>query len=474
MADFTMPSLGADMKAATLVKWLVSPGDPVRRGDVVAEVETEKGLIDIECFESGVVERLTAEPGTKVPVGAVMAVIGIGAPDAAAGRPPAEPPASTSAPAKADSPPPAMPSAAATPPAPAKPPVPATPVARKAAERLGVDLASISGTGPGGRIDRADVERAAEAMRTIAEAPEPRTADAATPLETPRRQRASPRARARAAALGVDLATVTGTGPEGAIEGPDVERAAAAAPAAPEGAEAPPAGAPAIAQVAPAGAPGPMRRAIAAAMAKSKREIPHYYLETRIDMRRALAWLQAENQRRSIEERLLPAVLLLKGVARALDDVPALNGFWIDDAFRPGRGVHLGFAIALKGGGLVAPAIHDVNELTPSELMAHLRDLIPRARAGRLRSSEMTDATLTVTSLGDLGVDSVFGVIYPPQVALVGFGRVAEQPWAENGMVGARPVVSASLAADHRATDGLVGGRFLDALARHLQEPDQL
>jgi len=216
-----------------------------------------------------------------------------------------------------------------------------------------------------------------------------------------------------------------------------------------------------------------MRRAIAAAMARSKREIPHYYLETRIDMRRALAWLHAANQQRSIEERLLPAVVLLKGVARALVDVPALNGFWVDGGFRPGRGIHLGFALALKGGGLVAPAIHDVNELTADELMAHLRELIPRARAGRLRSSEMTDATLTVTSLGDLGVDRVFGVIYPPQVALVGFGRIAEQPWAEHGMVGARPVVSASLSADHRATDGLVGGRFLEALTRHLQEPEE-
>ena len=136
--------------------------------------------------------------------------------------------------------------------------------------------------------------------------------------------------------------------------------------------------------------------------------------------------------------------------------------------------VNLGFAIALKGGGLVAPAIPDVDAKTPSELMAALRELIPRARAGRLRSSELTDATLTVTSLGDLGVESVLGVIYPPQVALVGFGRVAEQPWAEHGMVGARPVVTASLAADHRATDGHLGAQFLDAVARHLQAPGQL
>ena len=126
----------------------------------------------------------------------------------------------------------------------------------------------------------------------------------------------------------------------------------------------------------------------------------------------------------------------------------------------------------MKGGGLVAPAVHDVDRKSCDDLMADLRDLIPRARAGRLRSSEMTDATLTVTSLGDLGVEAVFGVIYPPQVALVGFGKIMEQPWAKDGMLGVHPVMHASLAADHRATDGHVGAQFLDALNRHLQSPE--
>ena len=439
-----MPSLGADMQAATLVKWLVAPGDRVQRGDIVAEVETEKGLIDIECFESGVIDRLVVEPGSKVPVGDVMAVIG----GAAAA------PAPVTQAKRASSPTALMPHV--------------TPVARKVAETLGVDLGAVIGTGPGGRIDRADVEQAAEASGPRPEARRP-------PQAAPHRRRVSPLARARAAALGVDLAGVTGTGPGGAIEAADIERAATtpqSARTAPAVASAPAAP---VAVAAPA-APDPtsMRRAIAAAMAKSKREIPHYYLQARIDMSAALRWLQAENQHRPLDQRLLPAVLLLKGVARALGDVPALNGFWIDGGFQAGRGIHLGFAIALKGGGLVAPAIHDVDQRTLSELMAHLGDLIPRARSGRLRSSEMTDATLTVTSLGDLGADTVLGIIYPPQVALVGFGRISEQPWAEGGMLGARPVVSASLAADHRATDGGVGGRFLDALARHLQTPDRL
>ncbi|MGE0360960.1 MAG: dihydrolipoamide acetyltransferase family protein [Vicinamibacterales bacterium] len=376
MPDFVMPSLGADMQAATLVKWHVVPGQRVRRGDVVAEVETEKGVIDVECFQPGVVATLDVAPGTKVPVGARLATIDAdGEPEAPRPAPPQPVPAATA----------------------------------------------------------------------------------------PRPRRVSPLARARAAALGVDLDRVHGSGPGGAIQAEDVDRAAAA-PAAP------PAGPPAAA--ADERPLAPMRRAIAAAMAKSKREIPHYYLQTRIDMSAALAWLQAENARRPIAERLLPVVVLLKATARALGEVPALNGYWIDDRHVVADRVNLGFAVALKGGGLVAPAIPDVDRKSCDEVMAALRDLIPRARAGRLRSSELTDATITVTSLGDLGVESVLGVIYPPQVALVGLGRVVEQPWAEHGMVGARPVVTASLAADHRATDGHLGARFLDALARALQHPE--
>jgi len=384
MGDFVMPSLGADMEAGTLVKWCVAEGDTVTRGDIVAEVDTDKGVIEIECFEAGVVAKLVAQPGEKLPVGMVMAVIrGAGEPAATAG-------------------PKATPEAKAT----LEPTVMSEPTAT----------------------------------------PEPVATGA---------RRVSPRARHRAEALGVDLATVQGTGPGGAIEVADVERAATPARTLPR-----------------PSTPAPMRRAVAAAMAKSKREIPHYYLETCIDMTRTMEWLRAENERRSVERRLLPAVILLKAVARALAEVPDLNGYWSDEAFHPGAGIHIGMAIAMKGGGLVAPAIHDVDRRSYDELMADLHDLIPRARAGRLRSSEMTDPTITVTSLGDLGVDRVLGVIYPPQVALVGFGRIAEQPWAEGGVVDARPVVSASLAADHRASDGLIGARFLDALARHLRAPE--
>ncbi|MBM3226716.1 MAG: 2-oxo acid dehydrogenase subunit E2, partial [Candidatus Tectomicrobia bacterium] len=213
-----------------------------------------------------------------------------------------------------------------------------------------------------------------------------------------------------------------------------------------------------------------MRRAIAAAMSRANREIPHYYLQTRIDMSRALHWLEVENQRRAIKDRLLPAVLIIKAVARALGEVPALNGYWIEDTLQLQEAVHLGFAIALRQGGLVAPAMHHADLKSLDELMQALRDLITRVRAGRLRSSEMTDATVTLTHLGDLGVETVYGVIYPPQVALIGCGKILEQPWAEHGMLGVRPVLTATLAADHRATDGHQGARFLEALNHFLQE----
>lgn len=297
-----------------------------------------------------------------------------------------------------------------------------------------------------------------------------------TPPPTPQpagRIHASPLARKLAEELGVNLAKVQGTGPDGIIERHDVERAAAKppVPAAPAGQPEAPAASPAPAA---AEAPSGMRRAIAAAMARSNREIPHYYLSTQIDMSTAIGWLEQTNRERSIEKRLLPAALLLKGVARALVEVPELNGYWVDDQLKPSADIHLGVAVSLRTGGLMVPTIHSANQRSLDELMADLRDIITRTRAGRLRSSDITDSTITITNLGDLGVETVFGVIYPPQVALVGFGKIVERPWAAHGMLGVRPVLTATLAADHRATDGRRGAQFLDILSSVLQKPETL
>ena len=191
-------------------------------------------------------------------------------------------------------------------------------------------------------------------------------------------------------------------------------------------------------------------------------------------MSRTLNWLESENRKRSIQDRLLPAVPLFKAVALALQDVPELNGYWIEDRHQPQEAINIGFAISLRQGGLIAPAILGADLLSIDALMAALRDLITRTRAGRLRGVEMTAATITLTNLGDLGVETVLGVIYPPQIALVGIGKTMPQPWAENGLIGVRPVVTVTLAADHRATDGRQGAQFLDALNQRLQEPNKL
>ena len=501
-----MPVLGADMDEGTLVEWLVKPGDQISKGDIIAVVDTAKSAIEVESFHTGTIAELITPAGETVPVGTVLATIteagaevgGTGAAEpggraagvAEAGQPgaaeagvpvaagapaamavptagAAHPVAAAEAPKSKRAPGKRAPGRArpARKPAPPGPGAPArsTPLVRHEAAQLGVDLATVYGSGPGGTITRADVEHAAAS----------------------RRRRVTPLARRLAAELGVDLGTVTGTGPGGAVRAADVRLAATAGgPAARQPAAQPP-----TAAAAPAGKAVParkterpgkaeraqsMRQAIARLMARSKREIPHYYVSNTVDMGAALAWLRERNRSLEVSQRLVPAALLLRATALAARQVPELNGYWTEDNFVPGTAVHLGVAISLRGGGLITPAIHHADELAPGELMAKLRDLVSRARAGRLRSSELTDATITVTNLGDQGVESVTGVIYPPQVALVGFGKIIERPWATGGLLGVRPVVVTTLAADHRATDGYTGGRFLTAVAQLLQRPEEL
>lgn len=379
MSEFRLPSLGADMDQGKLLEWKVQPGDAVKRGQVVAVVDTSKAAVDVEIWQDGVVEQLLVQPGETVPVGTVLATV----------RVPGE---STVAPA-------------------AQPP----------------------------------------AVSTAAAGP------AATPVAAPpSRAPVSPAARKRAQELGVQVDALHGTGAQGAVTLADVEAVAA------QGA------------VSPADRQQAMRRAIAAAMSRSKREIPHFYLSESIPMVRALDWLQQRNAALSVTGRILPAVLQLKAVALALQRVPQLNGFYRNERFEPSAAVHAGVAIALRSGGLVAPALHDVGGKPLATLMHELSDLVQRARAGSLRSSEMSDPTITITNLGDQGVESVFGVIYPPQVALVGFGTVAPRPWVEAGELRAVPLLTASLAADHRVTDGHQGALFLAELRELLQAPEKL
>lgn len=442
MGLFTMPRLGADMERGTLLEWRVAPGDAVRKGDIVALIDTEKSTVDIEVFESGTVAELLVEPGTEVEVGTPLARI------SADGHAPAPAPAEPAAPPTATAAPP--PTATAAPPSPAVPPSTSvspltSPLVRHRAEELHIDTSHLAGTGPGHRITRDDVEHAAVSLAPPSDAG------------------ASPRARRRAEELGVDLADIRGSGPGGAVRDRDlpvVDRPVPSVPRAPTGG--------------PLDRSASMRSAIARQMSVANREIPHYHLTTTIDLHGTLSWLAARNAGRAASERVLPAALFVAATARAMVEEPALNGSWIDDGFVAADGVHAAMAVSLRGGGLIAPVIHDADRLGIDAVMAALRDVVSRARHGGLRGSDLSGAGFTITDLGEHGADSVFGVIHPPQVALLGFGGIVDRPWAVDGLVGVRPTVTVTLSADHRATDGHVGSRYLAALRRILDHPELL
>ena len=385
MAEFVMPTLGADMTVGTLLTWMKKPGDEVKRGDIIAEVDTDKGVIEVEVFTSGVIEKLLIEPGAEVPVGTVLAIISEEGEGRAARTKVSAPPS----PAEISKPPTMIPAPQLR--------LHVSPAAKKLATELGVDLSQVTGTGSGGRIQRVDVERAA--------LPKPEHG-VARDASSERQER--------------------------------------------------------------------MRRTIAAAMARSKREIPHYYLSTTIDMGNAMAWLAAENLRRPVADRLLYGVLLIKAVALALPEVPELNSVWKDGKLNQCREINIGVAISLRQGGLVAPALLRTDQQNVDDLMKNFRDLVKRARAGSLRSSELSEPTITITSLGERGAESVFGIIYPPQVAIIGFGRPMELPRKVEGQIDLRPAIKATLSADHRVSDGHRGSLFLSAVDRLLQKPGQL
>jgi pyruvate dehydrogenase E2 component (dihydrolipoamide acetyltransferase) len=332
---------------------------------------------------------------------------------------------------------------------------------------VGAVLAHLAAAGAQAPVQETPPPAAAAASRVAVPTPAP--APPPPPARLPRAApaagargpgavRSSPWARRLAQDRGVDLEAVTGTGPGRAVVARDL----------------PGRDLPSTAPVEEVDREAGMRQAIARAMATSKREIPHYYLGHHVDLEDSLQWLEARNADRPPTARVLPAVLVLRATALACRQFPDLNAFWTEGAHRPAPAVHLGVAIALRGGGLVAPAIHDADQRSLEDLMAALTDLVSRARAGRLRGSEVSDPTITVTNLGDRGVESVYGIIYPPQVALVGAGRITPRPWPVDGSVAVRRVVHLTLAADHRASDGHRGALFLDAIARRLQEPETL
>ncbi len=447
-----MPALGADMTEGMVTEWLARPGERVTRGDVIAVVDTDKSTIEVECFTTGVLTRILIPEGTRVPVGTPLALITEPAPaDAGAPAPPSETP----------TPPPA-------PVPPQEPPVPHppsgdgqrryySPLVRRLAEQYGVDLSALGADGS--PVTAQDVERAAGVGEFTSE------------REGLPRPRITPYARRLAAELGVPPEAVAPAGPGLPVRATDVRRSVGARlrrpPPSPPGRPRPPGARPAPPRRDP-------RRAVAELMTHSWHQIPHYHLATTVDLAGALDWLHRRNRELPVSRRMLPAALLLKAAARAAREVPELNGHWIEDRFSPAPRVDLGVIVSLRGGGLLAPVIRDADRLPLDQLMEALRGVVERARRGRLRGSESAGASITVTNLGDNGVETVLGIIHPPQVALVGFGTIGERALAADGQVFAHPAVTASLAADHRASDGAIGARYLTRLAELLQHPEQL
>lgn len=418
-----MPSLGADMEAGTLVEQVIAPGAAVRRGDIIAVVETQKGAIEIEVFEDGYLDKWLVSLGTKVPVGIPIATIRAGAapqePDVPDGP---DVPNEPETPEQPDVPQPKDPS---TPPTPPEAPQPIDPGQSPPPSEM--------------------PEPAPDAFPSPA--PElPDEVSAAT------RQRVTPAARRKAAQAGIDL---TALGTKQIISLKDLTEGPPSAPT-------------------DTTQPSAMRQAIAAAMSRSNREIPHYYLSDTIDLTAAEDFVAAVNSDLPPDQRLLIGALYVRAVARAAQDFPEFNGFFTDNRFLPSQAVHVGMAINLRNGGLVAPALHDAADGDLGGLMSRLRDLVARVRQGRFKARELSDSTITLTSLGDRGVRQITGVIFPPQVAIIGIGTPDWQPVIQAKKTIARRTAAITLAADHRVSDGHKGARFLRAIITNLQTPETL
>jgi pyruvate dehydrogenase E2 component (dihydrolipoamide acetyltransferase) len=443
--EIVMPQMGADMLEGTVVRWLKQPGDEVARGDIIAEIETDKATVELEAFDAGVFAKALANEGDVVPVGQAIAILAApgeqvdgatpSAPAAQAQAAPATAQATSAPPAAASAQPEA--SAAPLPPAEVAPAQPAP-----------------APTQPPGRSRAGTLEEA-----------------------RPGRVRASPIAKRIAEERGIDLSRIAGTGPDGRILRKDVEAAVAAAPA-PEGEE--PAAAPVAAPTtlpparppSPA-APGqmtPIRRAIARRMQASKQQAPHYYLTLDIDMTDALDFRAKVNEFLGEDERVSVNDLIVKACAIALQRHPKFNCTWEGEGPVRHEAINVGIAIALED-GLIAPAVLDCEAKSLREIARDTKHLVSQARAGRVGQREYTEGTFSITNLGAYGVETLIGIINPPQTAILGVGTVMEQPAVRDGQVIVRQVMKIALSADHRVSDGAEGARFIKEIQGVLEQP---
>ena len=412
--EVTMPQMGADMTEGTLLKWLKQVGDSVQRGDILAEIETDKATVELEAYESGTIIKQLASEGDVVPVGDVIALLGD--PSEAAPEVDRKPPAET--PARRAIEPEAKERAAA---AAAAAPAPAaeeadgririSPVAKRMARDAGVDITALSGSGPDGRILRRDIEAAVAAGTKGA------------PMAEPTPARPAPAAARPAAGRAEGLSK--------------------------------------------------MRQAIARRMTLSKQTQPHYYLTLDIDMSAALAFREQFNASATDEQRVSINDLVVKACAIALERHPKFNAEFSEEGLVHHERVNVCIGVALDD-GLIAPALLDCQAKSLGRIAVESKDLINRAKEGRLKADEYSDGTFTITNLGAFGVETLIGIINPPQAAILGVGSVMPQAVVRDGEVVVRQVMKVALSADHRVSDGAEGARFIKEIQALLEGPAAL
>ena len=459
--ELNMPQMGYDMQEGTVVRWLVPEGAEVKEGDPVAEIETDKAVVEFESYASGLLHRILVPEGTAVPVGQAIAIVAAEGEDLSA-MPEADAQASDmeqtppdesaeveeqteeEVPAVAEAPTPVEQA-----PAPAARLVRASPVARKLAGDKGIDLSQLVGTGPGGRITRDDV-LAAEAAAP-AEEPEPESLEEET--------------------LGEEMAEDEAPEEEAPDEEAPVEETEAPVAEEPEEDAAPE-------TVEPETAPDEdlvpltrMRQQISRVTVKSKREKPHFYVSADIDMTRAMEFRQQVN--RDLESQGVKVTvndLIIKACAKALEKHPKFNAYLEDDAIRLNRSINVGVAIAQEE-GLIVPAIMDCGDKSLRDIASASKDLAARATSGSLQTQEYTGGTFAISNLGMFDVTSFAAIIHPPQTAVVAVGTVTKRPVVKEDEIVIAQMMTATLSADHRIVDGAEGAQFLIEIKEQLQNP---
>lgn len=480
-----MPKMGYDMREGTVVRWYKREGEAVARGDVIADIETDKATVEFEAYTGGVLQRLVAREGVPVPVGEAIAVIADPGEELDAGPAAGARAAGTADAGEARGVPGGEPAAAAlsqtSDPAPAGGEMRASPIARRLARERGIDLARVTGTGPGGRIVERDLlEYTPAVVPAAVPAPEAGDVAAAQPAGG---VRSSPLARRLARERGIDLAQITGTGPDGRVVEKDVLGYVAPAPAEEpvmEPATGPePSAPPPGAVVARAGERvdlSRMRQVIARVTGDSKRQAPHFYVTTEVDMGQAMrlrrdinAALPTERQ----ERRVSVNDLIVRACAIALGRHPKFNAFFSEDHLQYNSAINIGIAISLEA-GLIVPGINDCGGKSLVEIAAASKDLIARANSGSLRNEEYSGTTFSVSNLGMFDVDSFAAIIFPPHAAVLAVGTVKEQPVVRDGQLAVGQVMKATLSTDHRVADGAEAARFLVEIKGLLEQPVSL